>query len=112
MEQKELERSEKSVLLENILNSVPEEAVSSDVEEPNENGEDTLEDSDTEAAGDAEEPTDADEPSDERAENTAEHDYEEFDGEEDEDYEEVPQKLKKKSAVMVTLFLDLFSALL
>ena len=63
MEQKELERSEKSVLLENILNSVPEEAVSSDVEEPNENGEDTLEDSDTEAAGDAEEPTDADEPS-------------------------------------------------
>ena len=96
MEQKELERSEKSVLLENILNSVPEEAVSSDVEEPNENGEDTLEDSDTEAAGDAEEPTDADEPSDERAENTAEHDYEEFDGEEDEDYEEVPQKLKKK----------------
>ena len=96
MEQKELERSEKSVLLENILNSVPEEAASSDVEEPNENGGDTLEDSDTETAGDAEDTIDAGEPSDERAENTAEHDYEEFDGEEDEDYEEVPKKLKKK----------------
>ena len=96
MEQKELERSEKSVLLENILNSVPEEAASSDVEEPNENGGDTLEDSDTETAGDAEVTIEAGEPSDERAENTAEHNYEEFDGEEDEDYEEVPKKLKKK----------------
>ncbi len=108
MEQKELERSEKSVLLDDILNSVPEETVSSGVEEPNENSGDNIPDqnqnasaeSDTEAAEDAEKLPNADESSDGRDENTAEQDSEEFDGEEDEDYddygEEVPKKRKKK----------------
>lgn len=108
MEQKELERSEKSVLLDDILNSVPEETASSGVEEPNENSGDNIPDqnqnasaeSDTEAAEDTEKLPNADESSDGRDENTAEQDSEEFDGEEDEDYddyeEEVPKKRKKK----------------
>lgn len=108
MEQKELERSEKSVLLDDILNSVPEETASSGVKESNENSGDNIPDqnqnasaeSDTEAAEDAEKLPNADESSDGRDENTAEQDSEEFDGEEDEDYdgyeEEVPKKRKKK----------------
>ena len=105
MEQKELERSEKSVLLDDILNSVPEETASSDVEEPNESSGDNMPDqsqddsaeSGTESDEDAGELPNADVISGESAENADEQDSEEFDGEEDEDYEEeVPKKRKKK----------------
>ena len=107
MEQKELERSEKSVLLDDILNSVPEETASSGVEEPNENSGDNIPDqnqnasaeSDTEAAEDEEKLPNADESSDGRDENTAEQDSD-------------PKSGKRKSAVMVILFSDCFSALL
>lgn len=104
MEQKELERSEKSVLLDDILNSVPEKAASPDIEEPNDNSGVNMPEqnkyasaeSDTEAAEYVEELPNADESSDECAENTEEQNSEVFD-EEDEDYEEeVPKKRKKK----------------
>lgn len=104
MEQKELERSEKSVLLDDILNSVPEKAASPDIEEPNDNSGVNMPEqnkyssaeSDAEAAEDVEELPSVDESSDECVENTEEQNSEVFD-EEDEDYEEeVPKKRKKK----------------
>ncbi|MDE7304247.1 MAG: endolytic transglycosylase MltG [Oscillospiraceae bacterium] len=112
MEQKELERSENDVLLDDILNSVPEEeiseteaeetaaaeAIAAAADENNEEAKETaLEEADTESDGE-EESSDSDVESSTEGESGGSDDSGDYDDdyEDDEDEEDTPKKRKKK----------------